>query len=121
MRFLLSGLRHYHFLNETSNPIYIYKRLQQMLYKVIIKLNLLNKFISENDKQNLNTKFENMNNNNKEFKKNYEAFKQLEKQDELSDYDDQGEFINHDHKSNLSVQNSGSHSPKTATHSNNQV
>jgi hypothetical protein len=91
MRVILRGLQKYFFLNAANNPIYSYKKLQQLIYKIIIKFKMIYTFLPENQMNQLKTDFKIVNVDER-FSKSYENLIKMEQNDEFSDYDDQGIF-----------------------------
>lgn len=47
MKQMLKGLRKYFFMNSVNNPIYSYRKLQQMIYKILIKFKMIIQMVPE--------------------------------------------------------------------------
>jgi len=94
LRFILRGLRNFFFINAVNNPIYSYKKLQHMIYKILIKFKMIFYYIPENTFEKIQQNYSEIN-NNKNFLKSFENLRRMEEADELSDYDDQGEYANY--------------------------
>ena len=58
MKQMLKGLRKYFFMNSVNNPIYSYRKLQQMIYKILIKFKMIIQMIPEQYGDNLVNNFE---------------------------------------------------------------
>ena len=80
MKQILKGLRKYFYINSINNPIYSYRKLQQMIYKILIKFKLIIQMIPEQCSDTL------VNNFNEENLK-YERIKtaSLNKNDEMNE------------------------------------
>lgn len=91
MRVILRGLQKYFFLNAANNPIYSYKKLQQLIYKIIIKFKMIYSFLPDNQMNQLKSDFKVVNIDER-FSKSYDNLVKMEQNDEFSDYDDQGIF-----------------------------
>lgn len=111
MKFIIRGLRSFFFDNALNNPTYSYKKLQQMLIKITIKMKTLHNFIPNSMFENiLKTNMEI--NNNELYQKNYANIKRLEELDELSDFDEEQEFLqSYKISKKASKENSGNTSP----------
>jgi hypothetical protein len=94
LRFILRGLRNFFFINAVNNPIYSYKKLQHMIYKILIKFKMIFYYIPENTLEKIQQSYTEIN-NNKIFLKSFENLRRMEEADELSDYDDQDEYANY--------------------------
>lgn len=93
MRSILRGLRNFFFINAVNNPVYSYKKLQQMIYKILIKLRMIFNYLPEGTLEKVRSNLDDVNKEEK-FMKTLENLRVMEEADELSDYDDQGEFTN---------------------------
>lgn len=93
IKFILKGLRVFFFDNALNNPVYSYKKLQQLLIKLTVKLKIIQTFISDDSFEALKQSFNKINNNEIYFK-NYENIKRMEELDEISDYEDEEESNN---------------------------
>lgn len=54
----LKGLRKYFFMNSVNNPIYSYRKLQQMIYKILIKFKMIIQMVPEQYAETLVNIFE---------------------------------------------------------------
>jgi hypothetical protein len=93
MRVVLRGLRKFFFVSAVKNPVYSFKKLQQIIYKLVIKMKVLYQQIPQSSTENILKRFNEINEKEK-YKKSYDNLKRMEEDDELSDYDDQGEYAN---------------------------
>ena len=100
-RFILRGLRNFFFINAVNNPIYSYKKLQHMIYKILIKFKMIFNYIPETTLDKIKNEYKEIN-KNEIFLKSFENLRKMEEADELSDYDDQGEFAGYDKTNNNS-------------------
>ena len=75
-----------------DNPIYSFKKLQLLIYKLIIKFKMIYSIIPENTLKQINEKFS-LVNDKKKFEKSPEALQKYEEKDDVSEYDDGGEYI----------------------------
>lgn len=105
LRFILRGLRNFFFINAVNNPIYSYKKLQHMIYKILIKFKMIFYYIPENTLEKIQQSYAEIN-NNKNFLKSFENLRRMEEADELSDYDDQGEYANYVNFNSGNINNS---------------
>jgi len=106
MRFILRGLRNFFFINAVNNPIYSYKKLQHMIYKILIKFKMIFYYIPETTLEKIKSEYREIN-KNEIFLKSFDNLRKMEEADELSDFDDQGEFAGYD-KINNNVGNANS-------------
>jgi hypothetical protein len=93
MRVILRGLRKFFFTTAIKNPVYSFKKLHQIIYKLVVKMKVLYQQIPLSSNENIMKRLTEINNMEK-YKKSYENLKRMEEDDELSDYDDQGEYAN---------------------------
>jgi hypothetical protein len=93
MRVILRGLRKFFFVSAVKNPVYSFKKLQQIIYKLVIKMKILYQQIPTTSNENILKRLNEINEKEK-YKKSYDNLKRMEEDDELSDYDDQGEYAN---------------------------
>ena len=92
MRFILKGLRSFFFNNALNNPVFSYKKLQQLMIKITIKIKILQKFIPDHMFETLIKNNDEVN-KNELFQKNFQNIKRLEQMDELSDFEDEDDNI----------------------------
>ena len=92
MRVILRGVTKFEFLNAMDNPIYSFKKLQLLIYKLIIKFKMIYSIIPEATLKQINDKFSQIN-DKKQFEKSPEALQKYEEKDDVSEYDDGGEYI----------------------------
>jgi hypothetical protein len=92
MRVILRGITKFEFLNAMDNPIYSFKKLQLLIYKLIIKFKMIYSIIPEATLKQINDKFSQIN-DKKQFEKSPEALQKYEEKDDVSEYDDGGEYI----------------------------
>ena len=92
MRVIIRGVTKFEFLNAMDNPIYSFKKLQLLIYKLIIKFKMIYSIIPENTLKQINEKFS-LVNDKKKFEKSPEALQKYEEKDDVSEYDDGGEYI----------------------------
>lgn len=104
MRFILRGLRNFFFINAVNNPIYSYKKLQHMIYKILIKFKMIFNYIPESTLDKIRNEYREIN-KNEAFLKSFDNLRKMEEADELSDYDDQGEYANYVNNNNNFNQN----------------
>jgi hypothetical protein len=93
MRVILRGLRKFFFVSAIKNPVFSFKKLQQIIYKIVIKMKILYQQIPPSSNENILKRLNEINDKEK-YKKNYENLRKMEEEDDLSDYDDQGEYAN---------------------------
>jgi hypothetical protein len=116
MRFILRGLRNFFFVEAVNNPVYSYKKLQQMIYKILIKFKMVYNYIPESVIEKIGIELNEVN-KNQQYSKSYEILRRLEENDEFSDYDDQGDYNNfmlanlNNKMSEVKKQNSNSDDP----------
>jgi hypothetical protein len=91
IKVVLSGLQKYFFLNAVNNPIYSFKKLQQLIYKILIKFKMIYHFLPSNQINQVKSEYKIVNNDER-FSKSLENLMKMEQNDEFSDYDDQAVF-----------------------------
>ena len=99
LRAIIKGFRKFLYMNEKNNFIFSFKKLQIIVYKLMIKMELMFYYLPDEIKQNITNHFYSLNN---EFS-NYKLFfdKMLEKKELESEYNDEG---NDEDYFNLKVQ-----------------
>ena len=99
LRAIIKGFRKFLFMNEKNNFIFSFKKLQIIVYKLMIKMELMFNYLPDEIKENITNHFYSLNN---EFS-NYKLFfdKMLEKKELESEYNDEG---NDEDYFNLKVQ-----------------
>ena len=91
IRTLIRGIRKYYFSLEMDNPSFSFNRVNLMVYKVMMKIGMLNHFFGEQMFKKIKGELENLNDLNK-FAKTAEVFQKYEERDIMSDYDDEGKY-----------------------------
>ncbi len=86
MRVILRGLRKFFFMNTVNNPIYSFKKLHQIMNKLMIKIRFINLHIPSGCDVNINRRFYDINNEEK-YHKSFSNLRAMEEDDELSDVD----------------------------------
>ena len=99
LRALIKGFRKFLFMNEKNNFIFSFKKLQIIVYKLMIKMELMFNYLPKEIKDNITNHFYSL---NFEFS-NYKIFfdKMFEKKEQESEYNDEG---NDEDYFNLKVQ-----------------
>ena len=95
IRTLIRGIRKYYFSLEMDNPSFSFNRGNLMIYKLMLKIGMINKYLQEQILKKIKNDLENLNELNK-FAKTAEAFQKYEEKDIMSDYDDEGEYAEND-------------------------
>ncbi len=101
IRIYLKGIRKYFFNNNAFNQVYSYKKLNFLIYKLLIKFKLIYFFLSNDILHNLKKTFK-MINESPNFSKGFEIFRKFEQKDVQSEYD---EINVHDGLSKLQSKN----------------
>lgn len=91
VRVLQRGLRKYFFLNDETNQVYTYKKLQLLIYKLLIKFKLIYKFIPKETFEIIKQNFNNIN-EDPQYEKTAQVLGMVEQRDDISEYDDTGEM-----------------------------
>ena len=92
IRVILRGLEKYFFTNNMDNPIYSLNKLQFLIYKILIKFQMIYSYMNCNFINQINASMKDIN-NKKIFQKTPEAFQKFDEKDDISEYDDIGEYI----------------------------
>ena len=95
IRTLIRGIRKYYFSLEMDNPSFSFKRGDLMIYKLMMKIGLINHYLAEQTFKKMKSELEYLNDLNK-FAKTAEAFQKYEERDIMSDYDDEGKYAQND-------------------------
>lgn len=91
VRVLQRGLRKYFFLNDETNQAYTYKKLQLLIFKLLIKFKLIYKFIPNETFEVIKQNFNNIN-EDPQYEKSAQVLGMFEQKDDISEYDDTGEM-----------------------------
>ncbi len=102
IRTLIRGIRKYYFSLEMDNPSFSFNRGNLMVYRLMMKIKMINNFLNEQLFKKMKNELENLNDNNK-FAKTAEAFQKYEEKDIMSDYDDEGKYAENDKNDTTSV------------------
>ena len=86
MRVILRGLRKFYFMSSVNNPIYSFKKLQQIYNKIMIKLRFIYRYIPNSADEFINQRLNEINQMEK-YHKSFTNLRRMEEDDELSDYD----------------------------------
>jgi len=116
LRALIKGFRKFLFINEKNNFIFSFKKLQLIVYKLIIKMELMFIYFPKEIKENVNNHFYSLNNEFNDYKKIF--YKMFEKKEQESEYNDEG---NEEDYFNLKVQKIISDVNKKCNHNNEQI
>ena len=92
IRVIIRGLEKYFFTNNMDNPIYSLNKLQLLIYKIMIKFNMIYSYMTDDVISQIKLNLKEIN-NKKIFQKTAEAFQKFEEKDDISEYDDIGEYI----------------------------
>ena len=99
VRILIRGIRKYYFSLEMDNPLFSFNKVNLMIYRLMMKIGMINHYIPELNLKKIQTELENLNDLNK-FEKTAEAFQKYEEKDIMSDYDDEGKYAENENNSN---------------------
>ena len=102
VRTLIRGIRKYYFSLEMDNPLFSFNKGNLIIYRIMLKIGMLNHYMPEATFNKLKNEFENLNDLNK-FAKTAEAFQKYEEKDIMSDYDDEGKYAKNVDNRNDSV------------------
>ena len=91
IRTLIRGIRKYYFSLEMDNPLFSFNRGNLMVYKVMMKIGMVNHYLGEQMFKKIKAELEYLNELNK-FAKTAEVFQKYEERDIMSDYDDDGKY-----------------------------
>ena len=92
MRVIIRGVTKYEFLNAMDNPIYSFKKLQLLIFKLIIKFKIIYSILPDNILNSINERFIKVN-ERKQYEKTAETLQKYEERDDISEYDDEGEYV----------------------------
>jgi hypothetical protein len=106
VRILIRGIRKYYFSLEMDNPLFSFNKVNLMIYKLMMKIRMINHYIPELNLKRIKTELENLNELNK-FAKTAEAFQKYEEKDIMSDYDDEGKYAENENNSMLETSKIG--------------
>ena len=90
IRVLIRGIRKLLFKNERVNPNYYFKKVQILIYKIMIKFFILYHYLNENELYKIQEEGFVIN-NNPQFQRNGNLMMIFEKRDDESEYDDEGD------------------------------
>ena len=116
LRALIKGFRKFLFINEKNNFIFSFKKLQLIVYKLMIKMELMFIYFPNEIKENVNNHFYSLNNEFNYCKKFFD--KMFEKKEQESEYNDEG---NEEDYFNLKVQKIISDVNKKCSYYNEQI
>ena len=106
VRILIRGIRKYYFSLEMDNPLFSFNKVNLMIYKLMMKVGMINCHIPDLNLLKYKSELENLNELNK-FAKTAEAFQKYEEKDIMSDYDDEGKYAENDNNSILETSKIG--------------
>ena len=92
VRVYIRGLTKYFFLNAITNPVFSFKKLQLLMFKLLIKYKMIYSFLPEATLLKINQKFTSID-DNPLYEKTPEALQKYEERDDVSEYDDEGEYV----------------------------
>ena len=93
LKVIIRGMRKFLFKIEGDNSKYAYKKMQFLIYKIMLKFNMLYNYLSDETILKVKEIAKNMN-SHPQFGKNGMLIQMFEKRDDESEYDDEGEGIN---------------------------
>ena len=102
IRTLIRGIRKYYFSLEMDNPLFSSNKVNLIIYKLMIKIGMINHYLPEQTFKKIKTEIENLNELNK-FAKTAEAFQKYEEKDIMSDYDDEGKYAENNKTGNNEI------------------
>ena len=100
VRILIRGIRKYYFSLEMDNPLFSFNKVNLMIYKLMMKIRMINHYMPELNLKRIKTELENLNDLNK-FAKTAEAFQKYEEKDIMSDYDDEGKYAENENNNSV--------------------
>ena len=106
VRTLIRGIRKYYFSLEEDNPLFSFHKGNLTIYKVMMKIRMINHYLPEQIFKKIKNDVEILN-DLKKFEKTAEAFQKYEEKDIMSDYDDEGKYAennNNNRADTISVQ-----------------
>ena len=92
VRVFIRGLTKFFFDSEAETSLYNFKKIELLIYKLLSKLKVVYTFLPEYTLLNINQDFA-LINNNRQFEKSAEALQRYDEIDGVSEYDDEGEFV----------------------------
>ena len=90
VRVIQRGIQKYFFTNGDTNQVYLYKKLQLLVFKISIKINLMYGYFQKETLDTMKQAFNNINQDPR-FEKSAQTLVQFEQKDDISEYDDSGE------------------------------
>ena len=93
MKVIIRGMRKFLFKIEGNNSKYAFKKMQLLIYKIMLKFNLIYYYLSDETITKIKEISNNVN-SHPQFGKNGIISQMFEKRDDESEYDDEGEGIN---------------------------
>ena len=102
IRTLIRGIRKYYFSLEMDNPLFSSNKVNLIIYKLMIKIGMINHYLPEQTFKKIKIEIENLNELNK-FAKTAEAFQKYEEKDIMSDYDDEGKYAENNKTGNNEI------------------
>ena len=93
LKVIIRGMRKFMFKIEGDNSKYSYKKMQFLIYKIMIKFNMLYNYLSDETILKVKEIAKNVD-SHPQFGKNGILIQMFEKRDDESEYDDEGEGIN---------------------------
>ena len=109
IRVFIRGLTKFFFDSETEDSLYNFKKIELLIYKLLSKLKVVYTFLPEYTLINMSQDFA-LINHSSQFEKTAEALQKYEEIDGVSEYDDEGEFVDeHDlkHSGNSTLKQMG--------------
>ena len=91
VRTFIRGIRKYYYSLEMDNPLFSFNKGNLIIYKLMLKIGMINHYIPEQVFKKIKSEFEALNDVNK-FAKTAEVFQKYEEKDIMSDYDDEGKY-----------------------------
>ena len=92
VRAMIRGVTKFEFLNAMDNPIYSFKKLQLLIFKLIIKFKIIYSILPDNILKTINEKFIKVN-ERKQYEKTPIILQKYEERDDISEYDDEEEYV----------------------------
>ena len=92
VRVFIRGLTKFLFLNAITNPVFSFKRLQLLMFKILIKFKMIYTYLPDAALLKINHDFNKID-ENPLFEKTTEALQKYEDRDDVSEYDDEGEYV----------------------------
>ena len=102
VRTLIRGIRKYYFNLEKDNPFYSINKGNLIIYRLMLKIQLVYYNLLEKQFKKIKSEFDNLNEMNK-FAKTAEVFQKYEEKDIMSDYDDEGKYAENNRIDTMSM------------------